>query len=77
MRDFVLSAAAAVAILALVLIVLMRRRGAPLPKSRTLAIAAGIAYGVLGRLLFGLAYSKWDPDLPIWVTPPKGRPAPA
>jgi hypothetical protein len=68
MRTFVVGAGAAIVVVALVLVVLRRRRGEPLRRSQALAIAAGVVYGVLGRLAFGLSYSKWNPDVPIWVT---------
>jgi hypothetical protein len=31
-------------------------------------VGTGIAYGVLGRAVFGLHYSKWDAALPEWLT---------
>lgn len=36
--------------------------------ARTLAIAAGIGYGLLGRFVFGLAYASWNSALPNWLT---------
>jgi len=42
-------------------------RGWHIPRAaRLLAMGAGIGYGLLGRLLFGLSYAAWRPALPEW-----------
>ena len=44
-------------------------RGWHIPRAaRLLAMGAGIGYGLLGRLLFGLSYAAWRPALPAWFT---------
>ena len=37
-------------------------------RARVLAIGAGIAYGLLGRFVFGLAYGHWNRGLPDWLS---------
>jgi hypothetical protein len=67
-RAFILSAGAAIVVLGIVLLVLSKRRGAPLTKSQALAIGGGVVYGVIGRLVFGISYSKGSPNVPEWLT---------
>src|SRR5450631_3464621 len=70
MVPFLLSVLAAAGILLFIVRPIARR--APrwnMPRAaRSFAVAAGVAYGLLGRLLFGLGYARWDPGFPNWLT---------
>jgi hypothetical protein len=35
--------------------------------ARSLAVAVGVGYGVLGRFMFGLSYANWNVPVPGWL----------
>ncbi|HVU04506.1 MAG TPA: hypothetical protein VHE30_22265 [Polyangiaceae bacterium] len=70
MSAFLLSALAAAVVGAVVAwrIRASVERGRKFRRGRLLAMVAGLVYGVLGRLLFGLSYAHWDVPIPDSVT---------
>ena len=72
MVAFLLSVLAAVLVHFVAVRPLLRNTSLPntARRARSLAVAVGVGYGVLGRLVFGFSYAKWPLLLPDWLWPP-------